>query len=332
MASVPRGAIYFGATDFGRGLPTALSKSHENGDPFFTLTQNALADGRYLVYLREIYGRTNYMPSTADSTKAFQEYIADAQRRLEHDREHPNERRQLKPGEDVKMSNGRIQVSGQVAVMEINSILTKIIFEQNPGREFYIEMSYPIDWMYPHLAPHGMILKVHRQPVSEITAEEVEKDRTYWSQQQRPLIGDWLKPETSIDEICQYVRKRHLDHNMAGFEGNAKLLQTEKLQKTLAKLRGAIGGVYAWRATKARDSKTKERMTRAADGAFKQALAFGPQTSEVIFRYVSFLVDSQRKADGLKIAKLGVDLDPGDGTLASLVTSLQSSNPDSPQP
>ena len=332
VASVPRGAIYFGATDFGRGLPTALSKSHENGDPFFTLTQNALADGRYLVYLREMYGGTNYMPSTADSTKAFQDYIADAQRRLEHDRDHPNERRQLKPGEDVKFSKGRVQVSGQVAVMSINSILTKIIFERNPEREFYIEMSYPIDWMYPHLAPHGMILKVHRQPVSEITAEEVEKDRTYWSKQQRPLIGDWLKPETSIDEICQFVRKRHLDHNMAGFEGNAKFLQTEKLQKTLAKLRGAIGGVYAWRATNAKDSKTKERMTRAAEGAFKQAFAFGPQTSEVIFRYVNLLVDSQRKADGLKIAKLAVDLDPGDGTLASLVTSLESSNPDSPQP
>jgi len=123
------------------------------------------------------------------------------------------------------MSKGKIQVSGQVAVMSINSILAKIIFEQNPEREFYIEMSYPIDWMYPHLAPHGMILKVHRQPVQEITAAEVEKDRAYWSQQQRPLIGDWLKPETSIDEICQYVRKRHLDHNMAGFEGSAIALR-----------------------------------------------------------------------------------------------------------
>src|SRR5262249_17931563 len=56
IKSIPRGSIYFGGTDPGRGLITAMSRSHAEADPFFTLTQNALADSRYLDYLRAMYG------------------------------------------------------------------------------------------------------------------------------------------------------------------------------------------------------------------------------------------------------------------------------------
>src|SRR5213075_2535731 len=54
--SIPAGSIYFGGTDPGRGLPTAFSKSQINADPFYTLTQNPLADNTYLTYLRNTYG------------------------------------------------------------------------------------------------------------------------------------------------------------------------------------------------------------------------------------------------------------------------------------
>ena len=42
--SIPAGSVYFGGTDHGRFIITAMQKSQVNGDPFFTLTQNALAD------------------------------------------------------------------------------------------------------------------------------------------------------------------------------------------------------------------------------------------------------------------------------------------------
>jgi hypothetical protein len=61
--SIPSGGIYFGGTDPGRCVITALCKSHVQGDPFFTLTQNALADGSYLQYLREMYGARIYVPT-----------------------------------------------------------------------------------------------------------------------------------------------------------------------------------------------------------------------------------------------------------------------------
>ena len=57
VASIPPGSIYFGGTDPGRFLVTAICKSQVNADPFFVLTQNALADSTYLDYLRGMYGR-----------------------------------------------------------------------------------------------------------------------------------------------------------------------------------------------------------------------------------------------------------------------------------
>src|SRR5712691_9651210 len=59
--SIPRGSIYFGGTDPGRFIVTALCESHREGKPFFTLTQNQLVDGTYLAYLRKMYGRSLYI-------------------------------------------------------------------------------------------------------------------------------------------------------------------------------------------------------------------------------------------------------------------------------
>ncbi|MDB6035257.1 MAG: Regulatory protein BlaR1, partial [Verrucomicrobiales bacterium] len=69
IGSIPAGSIYFGGTDPGRGLITAFSKSQIAGDPFFTLTQNALADTTYLEYLRWTYGAKLKLPSEEDSKK-----------------------------------------------------------------------------------------------------------------------------------------------------------------------------------------------------------------------------------------------------------------------
>jgi hypothetical protein len=170
--SIPPGSIYFGGTDPGRFIVTALQKSHVNGDPFFTLTQNALADGSYLDYLRSMYDGKIYIPTDDDSQKCFQEYTEDVTRRQQN--------HHLKLGEDIHIDeNGRIQVSGQVAVMEINGLLGKTIFDKNSNREFYIEESFPLDRMYPHLEPHGLIMKINRQQMPELSDEVVQRDHDY---------------------------------------------------------------------------------------------------------------------------------------------------------
>ena len=73
--SIPPGSIYFGGTEPGRFIVTAMCKSQPDGDPFFTLTQNWLADGCYLDYLRSTYGNKIYIP-TEPMRKCFQ-YVDD---------------------------------------------------------------------------------------------------------------------------------------------------------------------------------------------------------------------------------------------------------------
>ena len=48
----------------------------------------------------------------------------------------------------MKIIDNRVQVSGQVAVMAINGFITKVMFDHNPKNEFYVEESFPLEWMY----------------------------------------------------------------------------------------------------------------------------------------------------------------------------------------
>jgi hypothetical protein len=296
IASIPPGSIYFGGTDPGRFIVTALQKSHEDGDPFFTLTQNALADGSYLDYLRSMYGEKIYVPTAADSQKCFQDYTQDVTRRQQN--------HQLKPGEDVKVdANGRVQVSGQVAVMEINGLLAKIIFEKNTNCEFFVQESYPLDWMYPHLEPHGLIMKINRQPLPELSDEMVRNDSNYWTNDVTPMIGGWLNHDTPVKEVANFAEKVYVKKDLSGFTGDPQFVQNEYSCKMFSKLRSSIAGVYAWRAQHFTDAGEKERMNDAADFAFRQAWALCPYSPEAVFRYVNFLLSESRAADALLVAE-----------------------------
>src|SRR5437763_14430713 len=112
--------------------------------------------------------------------------MVDAQRRMQLG--------QLKPGEDVKLDRDsrRLQVSGQVAVMSINGLLTKVMFDHNPKNEFFVEESFPLDWMYRYLTPFGVIMKINRQPLPELSEEVVKTDHEFWSQYSGRLIGNWI--------------------------------------------------------------------------------------------------------------------------------------------
>ena len=68
-----------------------------------------------------LYGDRLAALTTEDSQHAFQEYIADAQKRFEHDQQFPDEPKQVRPGEAIRNTDGRFQVSGQVAVMDITT-------------------------------------------------------------------------------------------------------------------------------------------------------------------------------------------------------------------
>jgi beta-lactamase regulating signal transducer with metallopeptidase domain len=381
--SIPPGSIYFGGTDPGRGLPTAFSKSHADADPFYTLTQNALADGTYLEYLRKTYGeekallnqlaeacqadpqlqdlnskwpaavqklesleiseddpqwkaadktvidlwqkrdervkailtdiqaradtqksagsnqtgtKTIYIPTGEDSQKCFQDYTQDAIQRLHN--------HQLKPGEDVKEENGRIQVSGQAAVMAINGLLVKIILDKNPDREFYLEESFPLDWMYPYLEPHGLIFKINRQPLAELSDATVKQDREYWQPRMNQMIGGWLNEDTPVKMVTKFAEKIYLRHDLGGFTGDPRFVQNDWAPKMFSKFRSAIAGVYAWRAEHSDTAGEKQRLARAADLAFRQAVALCPFSPEAVYRYATFLTQQHREGDAKRVMAL----------------------------
>jgi hypothetical protein len=319
--SIPSGSIYFGGTDPGRFLITGMQKSQANGEPFFTLTQNALADGTYLDYLRSMYSEKIYIPTTEDAGIAFRDYTADVARRKQSN--------QLKPGENVEVDSqsGRVQVSGQVAVMEINGLLVKDAFDRNTNREFYVEESFPLDWMYPYLEPHGIIFKLNHQPLPALSDEIIQRDGDYWTKLMSQMIGDWLKPDTSINNVADFAEKVFAKHDFSGFAGDPRFVKNAYSHKMFSKERSSIAGLYAWRAQHADSDSEKQRMNDAADFAFRQSWALCPYSPEAVFRYVTFLTGEKRYSDALLVAKTAAKMPemkgPDGQQIRDLIRNLQ---------
>jgi len=50
-----------------------------------------------------------------------------------------------------------------------------MILNKNPERDFYLEESYPLEWMYPQLSPHGLIFRLHPQPLDSLDPATIQK-------------------------------------------------------------------------------------------------------------------------------------------------------------
>lgn len=315
MEPVPAGAVYFGGTDPGRGLPTAFSKSHAGADPFFTITQNALANGNYMDYLRALYGDRLVIPSSNDVHTAYEAYKADAAHRMATG--------QLRPGENVtKSDTGEISVSGQVAVMAVNAGVAKQIFEKNSEKHFYIEESFPLDWMYPHLEPAGQIMKLNREPLENLPDATIQRDTAYWTGHVDQMIGPWLRADTSISALVQFVEKVYVEKDLSGFKGDPLFVQNWWAQRAFSKWRSSIGGVYAWRAMRRSPGAEQRRMTKASDFAFRQAFAICPSSPEALYRYINVLAGERRYSDAILIAQAAQKVDPKKQT-ERLIEELQ---------
>ena len=393
-----RNTILFGGTDPGRFNPTYmifcesfiphrcqpyLDQKFDRRDVYL-ITQNALADGTYLDYLRAQYNRSQqidppffreftkyilgipfgenssfvrgiseasytlldkpftklgakiearrraegvyppneiYIPSAQDSQDCFQEYTEDVARRQQLG--------QLKPGEDVHMDNGRVQVSGQVAVMMINGLLCRVIFDHNPTNEFYVEESFPLDWMYPYETPSGIIMKINRNPLPSLTSDIFKKDHDFWSKYSDRLVGNWITYDTSVKEIADFAQKVYLGNNYAGFKGDRKFVRDDDAQKAFSKLRSSIAGMYAWRMGpycppeyRPKNSEEMTALEKETDFAFKQSFAFCPYSPEAVYRYVNFLLQLNRLDDALIVAQTCIKLDPYNGQVSDLIKQL----------
>lgn len=341
-------AVLFGGTDPGRFVPTYMifcesfvPPAQRYRDPYcdptggpkfdrrdvYIITQNALADSTYLSYIRDHYDYSRPNPDAPATVEKFEPWqrawFRFAWRPLRRDQLFPREPiriptekelslafqqyvnetrgRPLNPEEDVTMdANGRVQVRGVGGVMAINGILTKWIFDWNKDQHaFYVEESYIIPWMYPYLTPHGNIMQINHDLVPSpqenptLWAGIVKRDRDYWAALSQQFHS---RPEF----------RRDLD-----------------AQRAFAKLRSAIGGIYAYR-----------RMLPEAEEVFQQARKLCPDSPEANFRLAQLYIEQGRFDDALAVIRALRELDPLNPKIQSAVEqmeSLQRANSDLPR-
>jgi hypothetical protein len=283
IKSIPPGSVFFGGTDPGRFLITALSTSHINADPFFTITpkfltrtQTALISRNdNLAYLRSMYGQWMKIPSEQDLQRCLQDYIHELQDRQARGEE-------LSADERVTTEGGAVQVRGVQGAMNLDGQIAKLIFDKNPDREFYYEESFVIPWMYPYLEPHGLILKLNRAPLTRLDPAIIGNDREFWDGLTKQLLAD----------------PKFLGNKWARFH--------------YAKLRSATGGVYMYR-----------RMTGEAEFAFKQAVTLDPSNPEANFRLAQLYTELSRFDDAITVLKPLQQRDPTNRFVQAAISQLQ---------
>lgn len=189
MDSLRPGMVYVGGTDDGRWVPELMNETSD--DPHIIVTQNALADGTYLDYVRELYGDQFSALSQEDTQRAFQEYSADAQRRLQHDLDFPNEPKQVLPGENITMVDGHAQFSGVTSVMEINEKLLQMLMAKNPDLSFAMQESFPLRGTYADALPMGPLMELNAQGEGgSFDADMAGQSVDYWRSTAASLLAD----------------------------------------------------------------------------------------------------------------------------------------------
>jgi len=330
-------AVLFGGTDPGRFVPTYMIFCEsfvgprqryrdpwcdpEGGPKFdrrdvYIITQNALADSTYLSYIRDHYDHSRPDPNKPATLEKFdpwqRAWLRFAWRPLHRHVMYPREPiriptekelslafqqyvnetrgRMLNPEEEVTFDPaGRVSVRGVAGVMAINGILTKWIFDWNKDKHaFYVEESYVIPWMYPYLTPHGNIMKINRDIVPtpqenpELWAMIVKRDKAYW------------------DDLCKQ------------FLARPEFRRSTDAQRAFAKLRSAIGGIYAYR-----------RMIPEAEYAFQQARKLCPDSPEANFRLAQLYIEQGRIDDALAVIKSLLELDPLNPRIRQAVDQME---------
>lgn len=282
LDSLRPGMIYAGGTDTGCFIPTMLNDTSD-GERHIVLTQNALADGTYLDYLNFLYDGQMTTLTKDDSQRAFQDYLADAQKRLQHDQQFPNEPKQIRPGEDIKMIENRVQVSGQVAVMAINEKIFQMLLDKNPDASFAIEQSFPFESMYANATPLGPIMELRvRDEQNALTRERAAQSLDYWRTTAQQIAAD---PEAA---------------------------DSPDVRKTYSKMTDDQAALFLDR-----------KYTIEAEQGFQLAIEICPYNPEAVFRYVNLLTAQSRLADAVSVAESALRAAPDYSQFRDLLEQLK---------
>jgi tetratricopeptide (TPR) repeat protein len=278
-------AVFFGGTDPGRFVPTYMIYSAMVRPDVYLITQNALADSTYLDTMRGIsregegvqgvYSDQIWMPTIEDNRRAFQRYTDDVQAGRRPD-----------IGGITRTPDGRVSVNGAIAVMQINAIIAEDIFLKNRDKhEFYVEESYPMEWMYRYITPNGLIMKVNHDE--------------FWKEGARPVPYPAAVANADMDFWDWYTRR---------LVNDPKYGRDMPARKAFNKLRSAIAGTYVQRGDRVR-----------AERAYNQAHALYVLSPETL-RGLVLNIDLALNRTGLPLRRLGqlLALDPNNDGVRSM--------------
>ncbi len=272
-----RDAIYFGGTDCGRFIPESLVLNDGVRPDISVITQNALADETYLEILRQRLAGRSWVPQPEESAEAFKTYVTEVQSGAR-----PN-------NGDIRIENGRVEVTGSLAVMEINGLLAKMMFDHNKEtHDFYLEESYVMPWMYDYLSPHGLVMKLNADKVDTFNESDLTADREFWDWQTRRLLDNPMYCRRRAERWRQHKRK----NARKGIDNTHRVAC-----RAYSKLRCSIAGLYAW---KTRQNPFQNfRYACEAAAAFREAYMLDPQSPEAAFRYIQQILLVNGKWDAM---------------------------------
>ena len=327
IRSIPPGSILFSGSDSVRGLISSMQASQINGIPFFTIAHGTLVDSSYQRVLRHTYVGKITLPSSYEARMVINNYIDGARRRYIHDRDYPDEPKQLEDGENVVLDprTGRASVSGGTAVTKVNALLAQKIFDRNPRREFFVQARHPIKWMYRHLEPHGFIMKLNRAPLTGITPEMVERDRQHWQELcSRFATGGKPKASNPAGGILGFATSTAIGvdpvANTETFFGDEKYPYYAR--RLYASLRSEIAGLYFWWSENHRDESERKRMRHEAGLAYNQALAIFAADEDAATWKHDQLVAEGKKAEAILFLQRALELDGDSDELRGLLEKL----------
>lgn len=279
ITSIPPGSIFLGGDDAGRLIPTIMLTPLSDSGSFFILPQWIFRsrDTGEIERLRLIYGKKINLPTEAEIKKCLDDYLA-----------------QLRVG---KTEDSAFDVMG------ITGLAIQRLMAANPQREFYLSEEQPIGNLLLQCEPHGLVLKIHSQPLEKLSDEVLQRDHDFWSKEIKPLIGDWLKDKTPVAELVAFAKKTFELDDLVGFTGDVGYIHSASAQAMFVRARCSIANIYEFRARRATDEIERKRMARAADFAFRQAWALCPYSSEAFYRYLNFLLSQDRSDDALLVAE-----------------------------
>ena len=280
IASIPPGSIYLGDNDAGRFIPSVMLTPLSDSSPFYILPPwvfQTCGTEEGLKQLHTLYGKKIHLPTATDMDKCFQDYAA-----------------QLQLASAANIDADGYSVNGQ------EGLAIQRLMDANPKREFYLVEQSPATALLPHCEPHGLILKLNPQPVEKFSDEILQRDHDFWVKEIQPMIGGWLKDDTSIAKIATFAKKAFGQNDLAGFTGDASFIRSKATRAIFVRSRNSIAGIYARRAKKTTDATERKRMASAADFAYRQAWALSPD-STTAYGYADFLCFQGRFDDAILV-------------------------------